>query len=229
MPQTKPRESKSEKKTPVPVKEKSRSLWSIHGMEDVYFQREAQVNFWGVMGGLQAAALLTQLGTLWAHMQAGRWHLSLYFINSILIIVLGWALLSWGTLVLKEQITIVNTLLMFLGNFAIAIQCLLATNPAGWLAATGVAAASQWIQQIYFSRSGGWEAFSAESIKRLNANLRIYILWPIICFTGAAHLFFAPSAIAETAWGVIVSIVVIDALFRQHRGMERERKELGIP
>jgi len=226
---TKRRKTGSANPPSVAVDERPPSLWSLHGLEDTYFQREAQVNFWGVMGGLQAAALLTQLGALWTQMQIGRWHLALYFVNSILVIVLGWALLAWGTLVLKEQLTIPNTLLMFVGNFAIAIQCLLLTNPAGWLAATALAALFQWMQQIYFSRSGGWESFSAETIKRLKANMWIYALWPLICIAGAVHLYLAKSAIAETAWGVIVSIFIIDALFRQHRGMESERKELGIP
>ncbi len=206
-----------------------RSLWSVHGLEDVYFQREAQVNFWGVMGGLQAAALLTQLGVLWTQMQAGRWYLSIYFINSLLVIVLGWALLSWGALVLKEQLTILNTLLMFLSNFAVAVQCLLVTNPAGWLAATSAAAFFQWLQQIYFRQSGGWETFSAETIRQLKTNLWIYALWPLIALAGALHLFLIPSTVAEMIWAAVTMLVIIDALFRQHRGMQRERQELMIP
>lgn len=206
-----------------------RSLWSVHGLEDVNFQREAQVNFWGVMGGLQAAALLTQLGVLWTQMQAGRWYLGIYFINSILVIVLGWALLSWGALVLKEQLTILNTLLMFIGNFAVAVQCLMLTNPAGWLAATSAAAFSQWMQQIYFQKTGGWEAFSPENIRQLKTNLWIYLLWPLITLAGAIHLFLKPSIVAEMIWAVVTLLLLIEALFRQHRGMQRERRELMIP
>lgn len=206
-----------------------RSPWSHHGLEDVYFQRETEVNFWGVMGGLQAAALLTQLGVLWTQMQAGRWYLGIYFINSLLTIVLGYVLLSWGALVLKEQLTILHTLLMFLGNFVLAVQCLLVTNPAGWLAATSLAALFQWLQQIYFFRSGGWVVFSLETTRRLKINLWIYALWPLITLAGALHLFIQPSTVAELVWAVFILLVIIDALFRQHRGMQREREELGIP
>lgn len=223
------RKAQAKAPTSDEVKTSTPSPWSLHGREDVYFQREAQVNFWGVMGGLQAAALLTQLGVLWTQMQAGRWYLGIYFINSILIIVLGWALLSWGALVLKEQITILNTFLMFISNFAVAVQCLLVTSPAGWLAATALAAAFQWLQQIYFHRSGAWEGFSAEMIKQLKFNLRIYVLWPLIALAGAVHLFLKPSPVAEMVWGGVTLLVIIDALFRQNRGMQRERRELMIP
>lgn len=206
-----------------------RSPWSVHGLEDVHFQREAQVNFWGVMGGLQAAALLTQLGVLWEEVQAGRWYLAIYFINSILVIVLVWALLSWGALVLKEQLTILNSLVMFIGNFAIAVQCLLVTNPAGWLAATSAAAFFQWIQQVYLQKTGAWEAFSPETIRRLKTNMWIYAFWPLITLAGAVHLFLMPSTLAEMVWAVVTLLFITDALFRQHRGMQRERRELMIP
>jgi len=39
-------------------------LWGTHGLDAVYFQREAQVNFWTVLGGLAMEALLTQLSPL---------------------------------------------------------------------------------------------------------------------------------------------------------------------
>jgi hypothetical protein len=229
MPTTTKKKSKPVNDPPVATEKRPASLWSLHGMEDVYFQREAQVNFWTVMGGLEAAALVTQLDSLLAQMQAGRWHLVLFFIDSILIIVLGWALLAWGSLVLKYPITVLNTLLIFTANFAVVIQCIQVTNPAGWLAATAAAGLLQWIHQIHFSRSGAWVPFSAEAIRQLKINLRIYVFWPLICFAGALHLYLAPSNIAEMIWGVVVLVIVIDALFRRHRDMEKERKELGIP
>lgn len=229
MPTISKKKSKPEKKTPVPVKEKPRSLWSLHGMEDVYFQRESQINFWTVMGGLQAAALLTQTGLLWEQMQAGRWHLFLYLLDALLIITLMWASTAWGSLVLKWTVNIPAIFTDFFGNFAMAIACLLIVNPAGWFLSVAIAAIGNWLHQFLFYRSGAWEHFSAETNKHLKANLWIYGLWPLICFAGALHLFLVPSVIAETIWGVIILIVLTDALFRQHRGMERERKELGIP
>jgi len=46
--------------------------WITHGIEDIYFQREAQVNFWTVLGGLAMAALLTQLSPLLREIQNTR-------------------------------------------------------------------------------------------------------------------------------------------------------------
>lgn len=39
-------------------------LWGTHGVEDVYYQRDAQVTFWTVLGGIAVAALLTQITNL---------------------------------------------------------------------------------------------------------------------------------------------------------------------
>jgi len=50
-------------------------LWAMHGEESVYFKREAQVNFWTVLGGLAMAALLTQLSPLLEQLRQGRWYL----------------------------------------------------------------------------------------------------------------------------------------------------------
>ena len=61
-------------------------LWTTHGVEDVYLQREAVVNFWTVLGGLAMAALLTQLSPLLHEHQESHWYLLLFFIASILTI-----------------------------------------------------------------------------------------------------------------------------------------------
>lgn len=219
---------KSNNPPTVPT-EKSHKLWTQHGIEDVYFQRESQVNFWTVMGGLQVAALLTQTGTLWEQLQAGRWHLALFLLNSLLIIGLVWALSSWGSLVLKWSISIPAILTQLLSNFALAVTCLLIVNPASWSLALGISALGNWIHQVIFWKSGAWEPFSAETIRDLKLNLWIYFLWPILCFAAAIHLFLAPSVVVETIWGAVMLVVIINALVRQHYGMQREKKEFGIP
>ena len=73
-------------------------LWSIHREESVFFQREAQVNFWTVLGGLAVAALLTQLSPLLVEIKADRWYLFLYAISSILILGLSWVQTAWGVI-----------------------------------------------------------------------------------------------------------------------------------
>ena len=111
-------------------------LWVIHREESVYFQREAQVNFWTGLGGLAVAALLTQLSALWQAVQASRGYLLLFLVASVLILATSWVQTSWGSLVLRWPISIVTTVLVLFQMLAQSVQCLLVTNPAGWLAAT---------------------------------------------------------------------------------------------
>jgi hypothetical protein len=198
-------------------------------MEDVYFQRESQVNFWTIMGGLQTAALLTQMGIFWEQLQAGRWYLSFYLLSSLLVIALIWSLSSWESLVLKWTISIPTILTQFLGNFVLAITCLLIVNPAGWALSLGIAATCNWLHQIFLFRLGAWEVFSPEMLKLRKARLWVFGLWPILSFVGAAHMYLVPSTFVQIIWGMLGMAVIIEALSRQHREIERERKALGIP
>jgi len=228
MPTKKIKPPKSENDQPV-SDQKTQSWWSGHGgMDDVNYQRSAQVTLWTIMGGLSIAVLVTKLDSLWAEMQAGRWYLALYALTSFLAIILGWTLQVWGALVLKFRITVTNTFLIVGSSFAIVIQCLQITHPSGWLAATFVSGLFFLIMQIHFMRSGAWEPFSADVVAQLKKSIRIYGLWPILCLAGIVHHYLAPSSITETIWGVIALATYTDAFFRQSRGMERERKDLGI-
>lgn len=221
---------KNSQSAPVAVDEKPKSSWSVHGgMDDINYQRSAQVTLWTIMGGLAIAVLVTELDSLWAQMQAGRWYLALYAISSFLAIVLGWTLQVWGALVLKFRITVTNTFLIVGSSFAIVIQCLQITHPIGWLAATFVSGLFLLILQIHFMRSGAWEPFSADVVAQFKKNFLVYGLWPLLCLTGIVHHYLAPSSLTETIWGVIALATYTDAFFRQSRGMERERKDLVIP
>lgn len=228
MPTKKIKTAKSENDPPV-SDQKPQRWWSGHGgMDDVNYQRSAQVTLWTIMGGLAIAVLVTKLDSLLAEMQAGRWYLALYALSSFLAIILGWTLQVWGALVLKFRITVTNTFLIVGSSFAIAIQCLQITHPVGWLAATFVSGLFLLIMQIHFMRSGAWEPFSADVVAQFKKNFWIYGLWPLLCVAGIVHYYLAPSSLTETIWGVIALTTYIDAFLRQSRGMERERKDLGI-
>lgn len=229
MPTRRLKKSRPISHSPVTTEEKTTNLWSIHGVEDVYFQRGAQITLWSIMGGLQAAALLTQAGILWDQLQAGRWYLCVYLLDSLLIIALIWAASSWEGLVLKWSITIPTILTQLLGNFALAIACLLITNPAGWALSLAISAACNWLHHVLLSRSGAWDPFPLKMIKTLKANLWVYGLWSLLSFTGAVHMYLVPSALVQGIWGVVGMVVIIQGLFRQHHEMERDRKEFGIP
>jgi hypothetical protein len=97
------------------------------------------------------------------------------------------------------------------------------------MAATGVVILCALLQQIYFARTGAWKVFSDESVKRVKINQIIYGVWLLICLAAAAQLYWLGSALAETIWGFFGLVASILALVMQHKGMQREKKELGIP
>ena len=204
-------------------------LWKRHGMEDVYFQREAQVNFWTVLGGLAMAALLTQLSPLLRELQASRWYLLLYLVASILILANSWVQTSWGSLAMKWPISITTTVNMLFQMLIQSIQCLLVTNPSGWLAATAGIILFALFNQLYFEKSGAWKVYSPESIKRYKFTNGVYLILMLICLVGAFHLYRYPSHIAEMVWGFVSLFFSIMALYLQHKGMQIEKKKLEIP
>jgi hypothetical protein len=215
-----------------PSRKRSRletSPWTTHGMEDVYFQREAQVNFWTVLGGLAMAALLTQLSPLLREIQNTRWYLLLYLVTSVLVIANSWVQTSWGSLVLKWPISITATIITLFQMLSQSIQCLLVTNPSGWLVATAGIIFFALCLQFYFERSGAWQVYSPESIKRYKFINNIYILLMLICLGGAYQLYRFPSRIAEMIWGFVVLFLGIMTLYMQHKGMQMEKKNLEIP
>lgn len=204
-------------------------LWSTHREESVFFQREAQVNLWTILGGLVMAALLTQLSPLLQEIQASRWYLLLYALSSLLILASGWVQTSWASLVLRWPISIFTTVVNLFSMVAQSIQCLLVTNPAGWLAATGVFIIFVLLIQLYFERSGAWKVFPPEFIKRFKHNNAIYAGFMLLCLAGAFQLYFYPSRVAEMVWGFVALFLSIYALVLQQKGMQLEKRVLGIP
>jgi len=204
-------------------------LWATHGLEDVYFQREAQVNFWTVLGGLAMAALLTQLGPLLQELHKSRWHLLLYLVTSILVLANSWVQTSWGSLTLKWTISILSTIIMLFQMLAQSIQCLLITNPSAWFAATAGIILTSLVLQVYFEKSGAWVSRSPETIKRYKVVNSIYLGLVLICLAAAFQLFKYPSPLAETIWGFAALIFAVLALYLEHGTMQEEKKKLGIP
>jgi hypothetical protein len=204
-------------------------LWAAHGAEDVYFQREAQVNFWTVLGGLAMAALLTQLSPLLQEIQRSRWYLLCYLFASILIVAISWVETSWGSLVLKWPIAVFTSVTMLFQMLSQSIQCLLITNPSGWLLATAGIILFALLNQVYFEKSGAWKIFSPESIKRFRVTNGLYAAFMFLCLAGAFQLYWVPSQLAEMIWGVVILILTIITLYMQHSGMQQEKREFGIP
>jgi len=218
-------ESKSrQSEDPLRLKE-----WKRRGSEAAYFQREAQVNLWTVMGGLAAGALLTQVPALWADVLAGRWHLLLYAAATLLVIVNSWVQSAWGSLALRWRLSAYGTLFYFLGLFSLSLLGLAVRTPALWYAVVGLNLITSQVIQQHFRRTGAWAVFSAERIRTFRRVNVIYLIWIAVAFAAAAQIFWLPSRASEIGWGCFALVSALVALQLQHLGMESERRELGIP
>lgn len=204
-------------------------LWASHGLEAVYFQRESLVNFWTILGGIAAGALLTQLAPLVREIASGRWYLVFFFLGSFLTIVNSWVQSVWGSLVLRWRISIPSTLVFFGGLFCLSIQSLMVINPAGWMLATMGVVLFAILVQINFSKSGARLVLPVELTSGYKPVLWLYGIYCLLCLAGAIHLYWADSVSAEIGWGVFALVNSVIALVIQHKGMEKERRVLNIP
>jgi hypothetical protein len=204
-------------------------LWKERGLEDVYFQRSALVNFWTVLGGIAVAALLTQMTNLIEEIQKGRWYLLLYFLAAIMMIVHSWVNNLWGGLVLRVKITMLHTFIQLLVLISLAILCLQVTNPLNFFAIAGLYILFAIFLLIYLMKSGTMVDLSPERIKGNKITIGIYVAFTVLSFVAVANLFWVPSVSAEISWGIFAIFASIAAMLMQHYGMEQERRELGIP
>jgi len=227
--ETKKKDSKLQNSFSQKVNKKSKGLWESHGLDDVYFQRETQVNFWSIMGGVAAAALLTQFFPLLEQVKASRWYLVLYFLASLLILINGWVQTSWGTLVVKWPIYFPIILPHFFTLISMAIMCLLVIYPPGWTLSVAFVLLFNVLHQRSFFVSGAWEIYSPKMKKGFKRYVAIYLCLMILCFAVAALLFLYPSKTFEMLWGLLALMFSIAAIVLQHFGMEHERQEIGIP
>lgn len=211
-----------------PAGEKAPSAWRSRGIDDVYYQREAQVNWWSVLGGVAVAALLTQLPDLLSQVVQGRWSLVLYFTSTALIIVLSWVQTAWGTLVLRWRISIGTALLGFFSGLSLSIMGLQVTMPAAWMFAASLVALSSIASQLYFQRSGAWNDFAAPAIKRLKAVIWAHAVFGVVALGAGILLLIFPGRVHETIWAIASLSMAIVSIWLQSEGMKRERSEFGI-
>ena len=204
-------------------------LWKQHGIEDVYFQRETIVTFLSILGGVAVGALLTQFLPMVEQVRDSRWQLLLFFAASIFILFNNWIMISWGTLVLKWTISIPLLIPQLLACLSTCIMCLFLTNPSGWMASVGTMFIFTLLIQFLLMKAGRWDNFSSQNVNGIKTYLLIYFIWMIMSFLASALLYFYPSKINEIIWGVVALLSSIAGLVLQHQGMERERKEFGIP
>jgi len=209
--------------------QKRAELWMRHGIEDVYFQREAQVNFWTVLGGIAVAALLTEIPSLLDEIQLGRWHLMLYALTVLLLIAASWVQNLWGSMILRMQVNYLYVILWLLNMVSLSIMSLQVTNPAVFFMACGAFLLFTLLFQVYLMRSGAWVAYNQERVKAIKSTLWIYFLIMVLCFGAATHLTLHSAITAEIGWGFFAFLSSIGAIVMHHFGMKEERKEIGVP
>ena len=207
----------------------SRSLWAVRGVEDVYFQRQAQVSWWSIMGGIAAGALLTQLVPLLHEVQAGNWHLILYYGASALMIVIAWLTTVWASLILWWPIVPLHVLLVFLTGFTTSIICLFPTSPALWFGAASLNIFAGLLLEMYDLKANTWRAFPKEAISRSKMTMVIHAVLLLIAVSGSIALQRYPSRAMELTWGIVAVLGAAVGLLVQHLNMKRERELAGIP
>jgi hypothetical protein len=203
-------------------------LWTRRGVEDVYFQREAQLTWWSVLGGIAVAALLTRLESLPGEFGAGRWYVVFYLLATCLAIINAWVQTAWGSLVLKWPISIPTSITIFIHGISLSVAALYITRPAIWYAALSRVLLTHQFDQWYFSKSGAWIAMPRERVDQLRKNSLFYSFMAIFGIASSIFLAMQPVFMAELGGGIIALLLAIGALVLQHVGMAEEKRRLGV-
>lgn len=204
-------------------------LWRIHGEEDVSFQRQAQVTWWSVLGGVAVAALLTQLEPMITAVRAGKWYFLLFFLATCLVMVNSWVQTAWASIVLKWPILISTSIGLFFGVVSLSIAALNITRPAYWYTAIFFVAGFGVYNQLFFMKNRSWVTLTPGTVKRARMSIFAYGILLIILLVAAVLLFLYPTTIMETIWAVIAVIAAVLTLIWQDIGMKLEKKELSVP
>lgn len=209
----------------------SRSLerfWAKRGEEDVAYQRQAQVTWWTLLGGIAAAVLLTQIDPLFTAVRSGHWYYGFYFLATCLVIINAWVQTSWGALVLRWPITVPGSITIFFGGMFLSICALFVTRPGLWFGAVTITILSSQLMQYSFKKQKGWIALPKEAIKRVTIGLFIYWLFALFAAVSCVILLVFPTVLFEIVWGILALLLSLLALYWQHKGMQEEKKRMGI-
>ncbi len=205
------------------------ALWQQHGIEDVYFQREAQINFWTILGGIAIAALLTQVDNIIINIQSGRWHVLLYAVSAVLLITASWVQNLWGTLILKIRINYVYVLLFMINLISLSVMCLYVTQPTIFIGAIAIFMMSSVFFQIFLKKAGAWIIFPEKVIRNIVNTIWFYLTVVLLCIAAVVQLKLVPSQAAEIAWGFIALVGSIAGVILHHFSMKKERQLLNVP
>ena len=210
-------------------KDSQHEAWVSRGVDSVYYQRETQVAWWTILGGIAVAALLTEVDNVFMAVRNQRWQLLLFFFASAMIIVNAWIQMAWAGLILKLPISIPISVIYFTQGILLSLISLNVTNPSLWMALAGCLPIWAILTTEYFKRIDAWIGFTDDIKSRAKSTFFVYLTFIFICVGGFINLHYFPSTIAEIIWGFVALISSIMALWNQHIVMIVERKDLGIP
>lgn len=216
-------------KPEVTERQADEKLWASHGVEDVYFQREAQVTWWTILGGIAVGAILTRLESIPAALKAGQWYVLLYLLATLLIIINSWVQTTWGSLVLRWPLSIPTAVFISIQGISMSVAGLNASKPALWYTAISVVLVTAVLNQWSFSRTNAWANLPGELVKRAKTGILIYCFMCIFAVASSILLALTGGKTLEMTWGIIALVVSILALVWQHIGMSAEKRMMGIP
>jgi hypothetical protein len=220
--------ARREKDTSAFDPETTEKLWLRRGAEDVAFQREAQVTWWSVLGGIAVAALLTEMDSLPLAFRSGSWYVALYFLSTCLVIVNSWVQTAWGSLILKWPLSLSTSTSLFFLGISLSVAGLNITRPAVWYAAMSVVLLTGLYNQLVFSKNHAWVALSADLLRKVNSSAWMYVGMTVFGIASSIYLTLRPSRGAEMGWGIVAFMITVLTLIRQHFDMTEEKRRMGI-
>lgn len=203
-------------------------LWKKHGEEDIAYQRQAQVTWWTLLGGIAVAALLTQFEALLEAIKNGQWYYLLFFFSTCFIIVNSWIQTVWGALVLYWPIGVLTSIFLFMEGLCESLAALNITRPVLWTASIACVILFAVLIQLVFMKQEAWIALPKDAIKRAIMGIWVYTILFVVTLGASIYLYVFPSLLAEQIWAVIALIFSILALYWQHLGMKEEKKRMHI-
>jgi len=203
-------------------------LWTRRGDDDVAYQRQAQVTWWTLLGGIAVGALLTQFESLLVAVRNGHWYYLLYFLATCFVIINAWAQVAWGALVLYWPISVPTSIFVFMGGLSESLAALNITRPALWTVSVACVILFAVFIQLIFMRQEGWITMPKAAIKRAIISIWVYAFLFLITLGASIYLFLFPTHWVELTWGVLVLLLSLFALYWQHLGIKEEKKRMHI-
>jgi hypothetical protein len=204
------------------------NLWLKRSKDDVAYQRQAQVTWWTLMGGIALGALLTQLDPLQNEARAGNWYYLLYFFATCFIIVNSWVQTAWGALILRWPLSIGSSLILFFSNLSLSIAALSITHPTRWYGSIASMLVFTVLMQDHFKKQQSWVTLTATAIQRVRTGVFIYLGLLCVVLTMTIILMIFPIRLLEILSGIFAVALSVLALYWQHIGMQVEKREVHI-